>query len=350
MQLIRAARPRAERIAAAQQYRREADAYFDRAVHLAPEEAEVYRRRGGSHYCYGFLDSCLRSYKGEKVDSAEFYLGREVEKALPDLRRAVELDRQEYKGIGFVALMETMVDIRDRYLRNPSAKPPEKLMDAVSQPTRKHLLEDMARLEKGVQNPNKNKASEAAEVLGFLQLLLFADYSAAEKSARRSIELGPDREAAWDLLEQSLVAAKDARKWVNVCRERLEHKDSPRNRLMMAKAYEYPDQLDKAEEVVRAGLQREPDDFMLRLALVDLLIMHGDKKSLREARKLLYKMHEDKLSDDGGENRWTNYAFTCGIYCGLLGDREKALKWLKVVQKRQPQYSGLEDALKALED
>ncbi len=351
LQSMRAAKLTPERIAASQQYRQEAVACFDRAVSLAPGEAEVYLRRGASRYHYGFLEYGLRLYKGEKADFFEYGMGKE---ALPDLRRAIDLNRQEYKVIGMVVFFETMTEARDYPEQNPSSRQPKRLVDALSESTRKHVLEDMACLEKGAQTPDNNKAAEAAEVLGYLQLFLFADessadYVSAEKSARRSIELDPKREAAWDLLCACLAEAQNYRELTAVCRERLAHKDSARNRLMLAKGYEHLDQLDKAEEVVRAGLQRKPDDFMLRLTLADLLLMRGDKESLHQAGRTLAKLRNEKLSDGGSDNRWSNYTFASGIYYGLIGEREKAQKWLKQVQKHQPEYDGIEDALKALE-
>lgn len=347
LQGIRAAQPTPGRIAAAQQYQREAVACFDRAVHLAPEEAEVYRRRGAFRFYNDFLNCGVRLYKGEKADFSECWMGRESKQ---DFRRAVALNRQEYKGIGFVAFLETWAEMHDRRSSAPSVKQPVKPIDLVSDSTRKHVREDMAYLEKGTQASNKQKAAEAAEVLGYLQLFVFEDYSAAEKSARRSIELDPKRETARDILNGSLVGAKDFRKLADACRERLEQRDSARNRLWLAKVYGVLNQLDKAEEVVRAGLQREPNDFMLHLALADLLLMHGDHESLRKAGELLGKLSGEKLLDGGTENRWANYAFTGGIYSGLIGQREQALQWLKALQKRHPDYSGLEDALKALEE
>ncbi len=332
LQSMRAANPTPERIAAFHQYRREAVTCFDRAVSLAPGEAEVYLRRGASQYSYSILECGLRLYKGEKADFFEYALGRE---ALPDLRRAIDLKRQEYKGIGMVVLAETATEARDLEKRDPSAKPPKKPLDALSEPTQKRVLKDLARLEAGTRDPDKSKAAEAAEVLGFLQTLLLADYSAAAKSFRRSIDLDPKRVIAWELLAACLAEAKNYRKLEVVCREHLARKDSTHNRLMLAKAYDYLHQPEKAEEVVRAGLQSEPNDFMLRLALADLLLMRGDEASLYQAGELLVKLYEEKLSNDGREDRWANYTFAYGIYYGLIGETERAKEWLKVVQKHR---------------
>lgn len=345
LQCMRAANPTPEKIAAAQQYRHGAVACFDRAVSLAPGEAEVYLRRGASRYVYGLLECGLRLYKGEKADFFEYGMARD---ALPDLRRAIDLKRSEYKGIGMVVLCETMTETLDLAKRNPSAKPPKKPLDALSESTQKRVLKDLACLEAGTRDPDKSKAAEAAEVLGFLQSLLLADYSAAEKSFRQSIELEPKREVAWDFLESCLAKAKNYRELEAICRERLNYKDSARNCLMLAKAYGYLREFDKAEEVTRGGLRREPDDFMLRIALADLLLMHGDEASLRQAGKLLVKVDEKSLSDNGGEDRWANYTFGCGIYYGLIGECERADKWLKELQKHKPDYPGIKDALNAL--
>ncbi len=277
---MRAAQPTPERIAVARRYRQEAVACFDRAITLAPRESEAYRIRGASRYRYAFLDCGLRLYKGEKADFVECALGRE---AIPDLRKAVDLNRQEYRGIGMLAWMELMAAVHDHQVRNPAAKQPKKLMDELSESTRKRVSEDLALLEKGLQNPDKHKAAEAAEVLAFLQSILLQDFSAAVKSAHRSIELDPTREAAWDILVLSLLEAQNYRKLAAICRQRLEYHDSAHAQLLLAKAYENLEQMDRAEAVIRAGLKHEPDDFMLNLALANLLLMHSNSNDLRKA-------------------------------------------------------------------
>lgn len=174
------------------------------------------------------------------------------------------------------------------------------------------------------------------------------DYSTAAKSFRRSIALDRKREVAWELLFTCLAEAKNYRELAAVWREHLKYKDSARNRLMLAYAYGYLREFDKAEEVIRAGLQREPDDFMLRLALADLLLMGGDEASLYQAGELLVKLNEEKNSDNGREDRWANCTFAFGIYYGLIDKSEWAKEWLKSVQKHRPDYPGIKDALNAL--
>lgn len=346
LKLMRTVQTTPEQIASSRRHRREAVACFDRAVTLAPRESQVYRLRGAFGFLYGYLDCGLRLYQGEKFDFVESILGRE---AIPDLRKAVDLDRQEYMGLGMIAMMEAMADIHDRQARDPSAKLPEKLIEIVSETTRKRLRADTVLLKKGLQDPNEHKAAEAAEVLGFFQGMIFNDWAAAEKSARRSIELAPSRIIPWKLLSLSLVDAEKHRELAKLCRQRLKHEDSASNRLLLAKVYEDLHRLDKAEKIVRKGLEREPDDFMLTLALADLLLMRGDDASLKQAGGLLYKMREENLSDAGEQNRWANYTFACGVYFGLIGDSKQAHEWLDKVQKHQPKYSSLEQALKALD-
>jgi hypothetical protein len=46
----------------------------------------------------------------------------------------------------------------------------------------------------------------------------------------------------------------------------------------------------------------------------------------------------------------TKHTFACGVYFGLMGNSEKAHQWLDQVQKHNPQYAGIEEALKALDE
>jgi tetratricopeptide (TPR) repeat protein len=344
---IQAARPAPKQAAAARRYHQEAMSCFDRAVALAPHSAEAYRRRGASRYHYGFLEYGLRLSEGEKIDTSEAFLGRE---ALPDLRKAVDLDGQEYVGLGMFVMQELTAELVDRARANPSTKQPEKVIDALSAACRKRLRGDLAVLEKGLQNPDRHKAAEAAEVLGLFQYLLLGDSATAEKTLRRGLQHDPSRTTSWELLASILAGGREYRKLADLCRDRLTQQDSACNRVLLAKAYDYLNQPGKAEEVLRAGLERDPSSFPLELALADLLLMRGDDESVRQAGGLLHKMEQEKPPVAGDPLQWANYTFAWGVYFGLIGDGERARRWLQEVEKHDPHYANIHEALKALDD
>ncbi len=180
-----------EQIRASKQDLREAATCYKRAIALAPREPEIYRQRGAARYRRSCSKDNPNFDKGMIADVTGFF---EAE-ALADFRRAVNLSPDAYEGIGMVEFMEGTRDAYQQYLRNPKAKPPEKLLDVVSQSVKDHLREDMARLEKGMKSPDKPKAAEAAEVLGALQFLFYGDKAGAEDSLRHSIALDPAQDS-----------------------------------------------------------------------------------------------------------------------------------------------------------
>jgi tetratricopeptide (TPR) repeat protein len=347
MRSFQAAPPSTGQLATARRYHEEALACLDRAVALAPREEEPYRRRGASRYSHGILEGCLRLCKGEKVDGGEILLNRE---ALPDLRKAVTLAKEEYLGLGLVVMQETMMEVRDHSAVKLPIKQPKKLFDSLSEAGKKCLREDLAVLEKGMQNPDRHKAAEAGEVLGLLQYMLLGDNAAAEKTLRQCLRLDPSRKMPWEMLAGVLREQNKFQEVADLCREHLELKDSAWNRVFLAKAYEDLHQLNKAEEVVYAGLAKEPSSFLLRLALTDLLLMRGGDDSVRQASDILKRMRQEELAEAKYEKRWANYMFTCGVYLGLTGSRDQARQWLLHLQKDVPRYGKIQEALKALDD
>ena len=348
LQWIRAAAPTPRQIAQSRQDCKEASACFDRAIALAPGEAEVYGRRGSFRYLNVFLVTALRSYQGEKLDLEIPFLGAD---AWSDLRRAVELRQDDYAGIGMVAMLEVSADAYKYHLSNPSTKKTKNQQGFLSTSTRKELRADIVRLQKGMENPDKRKAAEAAEVLGILQAMGEGDCASAEKSWRRSIALDPSRWTAWEMLYGVLMSAEDYRKAVDLCRQRLENDDCPRIRLFLAKAYERLDEPGRAEAVIRVGLNHEPDDFTLNLALADLLLMQDDTfENLKMAVDILHKLDKQyqrtPLAVD--EDCRANYVFAWAIVAGLAGEVKKAREFLERLQKDQPDYPDIKEALEAL--
>ncbi len=348
LQAIRAAQPTKERISASQPYRKEAAVCFERAIALVPRESKIYRRRIRLRTLLQAIDCGLRMYTGEKVDPAEFYLF--PADAREDLQRIADLDANDYVAIAAATFFEMSAVVFTYQSKHPNSKPPVKLIDVSSEATRKRLSENLKRLEKGMRDPDKHKAAMAAEFLGTFQMAMLEDEQAAEKSFRRCLELDPGRDDAWEMLTAMLACAQRYPEVLELSRCRVRHKDSAHNRLFLAKAYEYLNQLDRAEGEIREGLKREPDDFMLNLALADIFLMSNKADDLERAGDLLCKAAKSHDPGAIGENRWVNYTYACGIFYGLRGDVEKARRSLDEVQRRMPEILPVKEALLALDD
>ncbi|HEY7330696.1 MAG TPA: hypothetical protein VH592_23855 [Gemmataceae bacterium] len=337
--------PTPEQIAAGQQLAKEADACLNRAVELAPRTPKVYFDRGMAHFDHDSFYCGLRIYMGDKVGSDGVVPSPEARR---DLRKAVTLGFSDYGLIGLVDVMDAMADAYEYSLSNPSAGEQKHLQDSMSEATRQRVREHVALLTREMRQDDKRKAAEAAEILGYLQLLIIPDVPAAKQVLRRSIDLDPSRNAPWEMLLFILLREKQLQKAEELCCQRLKHCNTARNRLFLARVYVELDRLPKAEEVIRAGLDREPDDFLLNLSYADLLLMRGGNDELKQATEVLGKLEKGRSQAIADDRIWPNYCFACGISYGLSGDIDLARRWLEDVRKRKPKYPHLQEVLKAL--
>lgn len=345
LQAIQAAAPKAEQFAQSRRDRDEARACLDRAVALAPRDPGAYRKSGRLRFYQASLDAAVRMYHGEKVDLAAVLFPAN---ACQDWRRSLELAPDQYAGVGMVVMMEVSAEAHQYQLQNPSAKP-AKIFDALSPATQKRVREDMAALEKGMQNSDKRKAAEAAEVLGALQALIDVDHAAAEKSLRQSLALDPSRISTWKSLATVYAHAEDYRKAAELLGECLKQTDTPEIRIFLAKSYEHIDQFDQAERVIRSGLSRHPDDPALNLALLDLELKKGETSNIELAERILTRLEKERRSLGADANLWANYVFACGVYYGLKDERALARERFEMVQKMKPDYPQVQEALQALD-
>jgi tetratricopeptide (TPR) repeat protein len=345
LQAMQAAAPKPEQFAQSRRDRDEAKACLDRAVALAPRDPGVYRKRGRYRAYQASLDAAVRMYHGEKVDLATVLFAAD---ARQDYRRSVELAPDQYAGVGLVVLMETSAEAHQYALQNPSAKP-AKIFDALSPSTQKRVREDVAGLEKGMQNPDKRKAAEAAEVLGALQALIDVDHAAAEKSLRQSLAFDPSRISARKALATVHVHAEDYRKAAELFGECLKQRDTPEIRILLAKAFEHLDQFDQAERVIRSGLSRHPDDVRLNLALLDLEPKKSEGSHVEQAEQILIRLEKARHLLEVDANLWANYIVACGVFYGLKGEMAIARERFEMVQKMKPDYPQVQEALKALD-
>src|SRR5439155_16909989 len=117
------------------------------------------------------------------------------------------------------------------------------------------IREAVARLENCGQNPDSRVAAGSLECLSVLQAFVIGDRSGAEKNARRAVALDPSRENAWDMLIGFLAKPETYEDLRTLCEQRLRQKETTRNRILLAKAYERLNQLDRAEQNVQAALR-----------------------------------------------------------------------------------------------
>jgi hypothetical protein len=96
----------------------------------------------------------------------------------------------------------------------------------------------------------------------------------------------------------------------------------------LAKAYERVGDLGRAEEQVRLGMSKEPNDFLATLSLATLLLKRGsDASTLRQAGELLDKA-EKVLGEKPTAMKKANYFVVRSAYLVLTDHVQEACSLL----------------------
>lgn len=316
---------------------------FDKAVAIAPNNPQTYTERGKFRIGHGFVQMFIHALHDEQDDARKAMFPPE---ALPDFQRAAELNPNDHRAITIAAVYElTSVAFHNGHGVDNYAD--VEMWNSLPEATRQSMREAMSKLETFSQSKNKRVAAEASEMLGLLQFVA-QETARSETSLRRALALDPSREQSWEMLISIMVTEQRYQNLVSVCTERLKYKNSARNRMFLAKAYDKLNQSDKSEEQVQIALKLEPNDFTANLALAALLIRRSsDASTLLQAGERLAKAGQ-VLKESPPHKQWVDYALTRGVYLALNGDVEAAEKQLEQVLEHDEDNEDAKEALKAI--
>jgi tetratricopeptide (TPR) repeat protein len=319
----------------------EAGTCFDKAVALNPKGGKLFRERGYYRMTKADLKPAIDFARGEEV---RLFPRPFAAEALEDFRRAAALDPDDPMSVGVAAVWELLKVALEKL--TPLEPGQDRVWKALSTESRKSVSDAIVRLGELGKSKDARTATDALELSGALQLVGTNDPAGAEANFRRVLELDPSRESAWDML---LIAVFDRPKEaLNVTQRRVQHKDSARNRFLLAKAHAKLGQDREAEEHLRAALKREPKDVLTTLALAALLTNRADKEDLAEAGKLL-DAAEGLLKESSDEDQKVHWATTRAIHLGLTGNTVEARTQLREVLSQHKDCASAEQALEALE-
>ncbi len=311
---------------------------FDRAVAAAPAQPEVYRKRALLRAMEGLVRSASDLPRAE---GANLWVGLCNKRMIADLKQAGRLDPNDVRSIAMAAFSEVMAAVSAGALDANAQGLPGRL--------ERSLREAASKLETGARSKDRHVAADSSELLGFLYGFLLQDLKRAETAYRRAIVLRPDREPAWDMLEVVLVGQGRNQELVTLLTRRLEHKDTARNRFLLAKAYERLNQAARAEEHVRAALKLKPTDRNANLALAVLLVKRAeDPAALKKAKQQLDRAGT-LLKSKATSNQQSCFQLTHGIYLGLSGNARQAKECFRALLDREKNNEAAQAALDALE-
>ena len=184
--------------------------------------------------------------------------------------------------------------------------------------------------------------------------MAFGNNPAAASDFRRAVALDPTREQSWDLL-LAAAGADSREEALSVCEARLKQKNSPRNHLLLARAFEHEKNWDKAGEQAEAALGLDTNNIVANLELLALAIkQNANTNFMASAHEQFVRTQAayEKLPDDNEKGkRWRELTLNGAILYGLENSPDfvkAANEWVVVVLKSDPNDQQARDIKAAL--
>jgi tetratricopeptide (TPR) repeat protein len=338
--------PPAALIKEAESAENEADRCFDRAVTLAPAEAQAYIARVQHRSGYSFVRRFLNPYRQRgKLEEADWQKGIIPVESCQDLASVARLDPTNYNAIAFWAALELTSSLTN--------KSDDKPIDRIPPSHRTNVLEAMRLLENLGEHHNPRIAAGALERLGILRMLAASDQKEARTAFQRAIVVDPSWENAWEALVGVTSLSSDPNEFVMICSQRVKHADNVRNRVALAKAYDVAKQPIPALEQARAAVKLGPTDPLARLCLVGLLLHKwGDQSTKGEAIENITAAYDAMRTIPNSDVPITlivTYNIDQAIGLALDGQMDQAREFLRQFATSQGLDNDVKDRIKDIQ-
>ncbi len=340
-------RPSESALSEAEDSLREGGRCFDRAVALAPKEAQVYVQRAG-YLTASNWESCLFSHwRNNGPSNPDAWLSFLSAGTIANLEKAAALDPNNSDAIALPAYFEWVQN-------GTEAKAGPENFDALPPESRRLILGALGRLTDCAQDPDKKAAAKAFELLGFLNWTM-KDPQSAAVNFQRAILLDPSRERSWDLLLLSLQADHADIPFRAVCEARLKFNDTARNHLLLARACVAQEKWNEAQAQSQLAADADTNNATAPLFQVALALK-------RDLAPDDLSQIQDQLNDISGLigrmtpgpaawMRWRELSLDSAIFYGLentADSQRAALGCLAQVMKYYPTDETARNILEAL--
>lgn len=344
-----AGQPSSGRVALAQRRLEEAGECFEKAVTLAPDEAEVYLRRALHRCLRNVLENRIRLAEGEQKEDADVLSNCYSPESLADLQRASRLRPEDYQLMAGTVLFE----IYTACSRNGQVKWDELSWNSLPDKSQRSFHDAIARLEDLGQNPDARVAAGALELLGILQGPVLHEPQRAIANFRRALALDPSREQAWEMLASLLARGGRYQELLAVCEDRVRRHNSARSHLLLAKACERLGLWEDCEENVLAALGDGPNEFALNLSYAALLLRRSKSAALlSEANDWLVRaelLASKAPSAQRSRQQIIDLALTRSIYFALADEVDAARQWANAVINQDKENKLAREILSAMD-
>lgn len=330
--------------------RNEAFPCFQRAVEMAPKEFAVWLYRGRYLSFSNWHVTLMQHYRKETTLSREDLVFGLVNTfcapaGLPDFQRAMELQPDCYKLPTLLAWAEWTSVFRTA---ETTDKPRRPTLNDLPEKSRKIVLDAIQRLKALGESADKQVAAGALTSL-FMLKMMTTEEANMTTSLQWAVELNPANEQAWDMLLASVMTSDSSEKFLEICQRRLAARPSPRNHLIVSKAWYRQKRFKEAAEHTEAALKLNPRYLPAALMQVALTIRRGDdlpaiSAALKNAQPLL-----EELTDEVERyQRSREFALNAAIAYALDGDTAKAREILDQFLKHKPDDENAREIRNAL--
>lgn len=343
-------KPSADDVSLAQNRMDEAGQCFDRAVALAPKEAEAWFRRGMHRCAQRMVLNEIRIVAGGPDAPSDIYEDCFSPEGLSDLQEASRLSPDDYELTATTALFEVYTIAGGKGQVGVSVL----TWDALPIKSQASLHAAMVRLENLGQAGNPRSGAAALEALGILQGPVLHQSDRCAATMKQALALAPSREHAWEVLMATLAQSGRYDELLTVCEQQVRMTNSARTHLLLAKAHEKLKQWPEAEREARTAAMQDPGDFSADLSLAALLLKHSgeDTDALANADDWLRRA-EIALGNTPPLQRRREQVIeltlTRGIYFALTDEMDTARKFVKTVIERDRDNNFAREILSAMD-
>jgi len=325
----------------------EANELADQAVQRAPEESAAHLGRARVEVGARLTEVLLRRPPREELKQK---LVRMMfsEAVFPDLRTATRLDPDNPR----VAAIAVWTELLAHSVAQNGVAGVNFLSqlnwERLPEELRQFVRQTLTRMERVSEGSNRLRASRAWELCGSLQLFVMQNDRAGEAAFRRAVEADPRNEAAWEKLILTLVRAGRFTDMARASQDRLKGSDTPRNRVILAKAYDRDGRSAEARHVLEDARRRYPTDPLVCLGLCAVIMRDPETSAVPTAAALLQTAAQH-LGKRSSLELVRNLVFQEGVFLALAGRVEQARSAFEKLRHFDPENERVQTALKLLD-
>ncbi len=341
--------PEASHFAEARQQMNEAVGLTEEAVQRAGDRAETHRARAVVRTNRRLLEELLARSEApapRRAPLARALCHPDIQEAL---LRAAESTPDSPTAWGVLALHTTLASACAEGDCRSDAWLGRDLWNRLPDTARGTVQVALNRLEHLGQLDNPVPASAALGIRGLLQFLVLGDTAGGVSSLRRATALDPDNGQAWETLNFALAFSEQHEALLEVCRRRVEHRDTARNRLLLAKALERLRRFDDLLEETLLAQQLHPEDLWANLTL-GAALLRVEPTAAARARALQALSKAGRLAGDRPDPELAvELLYQRGLWFALEGQAKTARQQFVRLLELAPGHPEATEALRLLD-